>query len=177
MGQQARLEKMTLVRGQTRPARKGQAFKALTNPSSIKSDNKDHKNPLKSNKPGPPKAFSGSEPPKAPSRSSQTLSSKDPSINCYSQQDLNKIIQTFLQAFSKDGSGDNLKAKTLDIYHKRFYIKYYNFCQQYENHFATCGAIGPNQIPFVAFFLQDRVNFRWQQHTRKLKKENLVPIT
>ncbi len=53
----------------------------------------------------------------------------------------------------------------------------YNFCQQYEDHFATCGAIGPNRIPFAASFLRDRINFRWQQHKRKLEAESSVPIS
>ncbi len=53
----------------------------------------------------------------------------------------------------------------------------YNFCQQCEDHFAICGATGPNQIPFAASFLPDRINFRWQQHKRKLEAESSVPIS
>ncbi len=53
----------------------------------------------------------------------------------------------------------------------------YNFCQQCEDHFAIYGATGPNRIPFAAFFLRDRINFRWQQHKRKLEAESLVPIS
>ncbi len=56
-------------------------------------------------------------------------------------------------------------------------MEYYNFCQQCEDHFATCGAIGPNRIPFAASFLRDRINFRWQQHKRKLEVESSVPIS
>ncbi len=53
----------------------------------------------------------------------------------------------------------------------------YNFCQQCEDHFATCGTTGPNRIPFAVSFLRDQINFRWQQQKRKLKAENLVPIS
>ncbi len=53
----------------------------------------------------------------------------------------------------------------------------YNFCQQCEDHFTICGATGPNRIPFVASFLQDQINFRWQQHKRKLEAESSVPIS
>ncbi len=53
----------------------------------------------------------------------------------------------------------------------------YNFCQQCEDHFAICGATGLNRIPFAAFFLRDRINFRWQQHKRKLEAESSVPIS
>ena len=55
-------------------------------------------------------------------------------------------------------------------------MEYYNFCQQCEDHFATCGATGPNQILCAAYFLRDRVNFRWQQYKRKLEGESLIPI-
>ena len=33
-----------------------------------------------------------------------------------------------------------LKAKFLDLYYSKSYIKCYNFCQQYENYFATANA-------------------------------------
>ncbi len=59
-GQPAYLEKMTLVQGKGYPIQRVWASKAPTSSSSHKSDNKDHKNPLRSNKPpiGPPKASS-----------------------------------------------------------------------------------------------------------------------
>ena len=54
---------------------------------------------------------------------------------------------------SKGSSGDKLKVKTLDVYCDRSHMEYYNFCQQYKDHFATCEATEPNQILFIAFFL------------------------
>ncbi len=101
---------------------------------------------------------------------------QDPGANCYSQQDLDRIIQTFLHA-SKGRSEDQFKAKTLDIYHGRSDMECYNFCQQCEDHFATCRATGPNQIPFAASFLRDRINFCWQWHKWKLEAESSVPIS
>ncbi len=99
-----------------------------------------------------------------------------PDVVRYTKKDMDHLFQTFLQA-SKGGSGDKLKAKTSDVYRGRSHMGYYNFCQQCEDHFATCGATRPNRIPFVAFFLQDRINFRWQQHKRKLEAKSLVPIS
>ncbi len=69
------------------------------------------------------------------------------------------------------------KTKTPDVYRDRSHMECYNFCQQCEDHFATCGATGPNQIPFAASFLWDQINFRWQQYKRKLEAESLVPIS
>ncbi len=53
----------------------------------------------------------------------------------------------------------------------------YNFYQQCKDHFVICGATGPNRILFADFFLRDQINFRWQQHKRKLEAENSVPIS
>ncbi len=155
---------MTSVRGRGRPTRRGQASKALTSPPS---SNGDHKDLLGSNELGPSKASAGSKAPERPSEApprplqAPPLSvPQDPSVNRYSQQDLDRIIQTFLHA-SKGGSGDKLTAKTLNVYHGRSHMEYYNFCQQYKDHFATCGATGPNRILFAASFLRDQINFRW----------------
>ncbi len=155
---------MTSVRGWGRPTRRGQASEAPTGPLS---SNGDHEDPLGSNKSGPSEAPAGS---KAPAGTLEALSGppqapslpilQDPGTNCYSQQDLDRIIQTFLQN-SKGGSGDKLKAKTSDVYCGRSHMECYNFCQQCEDYFATYGAIGPNRILFATSFLRDRINFRW----------------
>ncbi len=78
---------------------------------------------------------------------------------------------------SKGGSGDKFKARTPDVYRGRLHMECYNFCQQCEDHFATCEATGLNQILFAVSFLWDRINFRWQQHKRKLEAESSVPIS
>ncbi len=168
---------MTSVRGCGRPVCRGQASEAPTGPPS---SNGDHKDPLGSNKSGPSKALTSSKaptgPPEAPPGPPQALPLRipqDPGANRYSQQDPDRIIQTFFQN-SKGGSGNKLRAKTPDVYRGRSHIECYNFCQQYEDHFATCGATGPNRIPFAASFLQDQINFRWQQHKRKLEAESSV---
>ncbi len=89
---------------------------------------------------------------------------------------MDHLLQTFLQV-SKGGSGDKLKAKTPDVYCARSHMECYNFCQQCEDHFATYAATKPNRIPFAPSFFQDQINFRWQQHKRKLEVESLVSIS
>ncbi len=171
---------MTSVRGRGRPTRRDQASKAPTGPPS---SNGDHEDPLGSNKSGPSKAPASSEapagPPEAPPGPPQAPPLpvlQDPGANRYSQQDLDRIIQMFLHA-SKGGSRDKLKAKTPDVYHGRSHMVCYIFCQKCEFHFASCGATGPNRISFAASFLWDRINFRWQQHKRKLEAESSIPIS
>ncbi len=62
MGQPARLDKMTLVRERGQLARRSQASKTPTRPpSSNRSDNGDHEDPLGLNKPRPSKAFAEPE--------------------------------------------------------------------------------------------------------------------
>ena len=61
---------MTSIREQGRPTHRARASKAPTDPSSVRSDN-NYKGSLKLNKPRPPKAFSRSRSPKAPSRPPQ----------------------------------------------------------------------------------------------------------
>ncbi len=93
ISQPAHLEKMILVWGRDYPACKvQQVFEVPTSPSSIRFDDKDYKEPLESNKPGPLEALI--RPPKTPIRPLQTLFliSQDPGTNRYSQQDLDKII-------------------------------------------------------------------------------------
>ncbi len=166
---------MTSVRGRGRTPSRGQASEAPTGPPS---SNRDHEDLLGSDKPGPSEAPAG--PPKALSGPPQALSlpnvPQDPGTNRYSQQDLDRIIQTFFQN-SKGGSGNKLKAKTPDVYRGRSHMECYNFCQQCEDHFATCGATGPNRVPFAASFVRDKINFRWQQHKQKLEAESSVPIS
>ncbi len=156
---------MTSVRGRGQPTQRGQTSKAPTDPLS---SNGDHEDPLGSNKLGPSEAPTGSEtlagppetplgPPQAPPLSVP----QDPGANRYSQQNLDRIIQTFLHA-SKGKSRDKLKAKTSDVYRGRSHMESYNFCQQCKDHFAICGATRPNQIPFATSFLWDRINFCWQ---------------
>ena len=50
-----------------------------------------------------------------------------------------------------------LKARFLDLYYGNSDLDYYRFCQQYEDHFDTAGASGPNRIPFAASFLRELV--------------------
>ncbi len=94
---------MTSVRGQGRPVRRGQASEA---PTSSPSSNGDHEDPLRSNEPDPSEAPAGFEATKAPAGPPEAFPGppqapplpvlQDPGVNRYSQQDLDRIIQTFL---------------------------------------------------------------------------------
>ncbi len=154
----------TSVRGKSRPTYKSKASEAPTGPSSIRSDNGDYKDPLRSNKPRPPNVPTGPYEGFIRPRQAPPLSSthEDLGANRYSQQELDRIIQTFLQAL-KGGSSfrDKLKAKSLDIYCGSSHIKCYNFYQRYDYYFTIAEATGPNPIPFTASFLRDQINFYW----------------
>ena len=109
-----------------------------------------------------------------------------PSVAKYTEEDLQRILKTVLEArapapapitFPEGPRERPLKARFPDVYRGENHLDCYNFCQQCEDHFATAGAKGPNRIPFAASFLRDRINFRWQQHKRKLEAESLAPIT
>lgn len=46
-----------------------------------------------------------------------------------------------------------LKAKFLDVYKSKSHKEYYNFCQQYIDHFTIAKANGSNCVFFAMFFL------------------------
>ena len=81
---------MTLVQRQGRLIQRSQAFKTPIGPTSNRSDNRDYKNSPRSNKPGPSEALTG--PFEAPTGPPQAPLAQDPGVNCYNQQDLDRII-------------------------------------------------------------------------------------
>ena len=70
-----------------------------------------------------------------------------------------------------------LKAWFLDIYWSKTHLECYNFFQQCEDHFATAGATGPNQVLFAATLLKNTILFQWQQHQRKIEDQINVLIS
>ena len=125
---------------------------------------------------------SGSSPPPESSHDEApvNLPAVKPPVAKYIEEDLQRIFKTILEArapLSNDVCEKPLKAKSPDVYRGKFQMECYNFCQQYKDHFATAGAKGSNRIPFAAFILWDRINFRWQQYKRKHEAESTVPIT
>ena len=86
----------------------------------------------------------------------------EPLITKYTEEDLQRILRTIFEARAplSDGTHEKpLKAKSLDVYFGKSYMECYNFCQQYEDQFATAGVKGPNRILFATSFLRDRINF------------------
>ena len=80
----------------------------------------------------------------------------------YTEEDLQRILKTVLKArvpLSNTPRKKLLKARSPDVYHGKSHMEYYNFCQQYEDHFAIARAKGPNHIPFTALILYGHINF------------------
>ena len=103
-----------------------------------------------------------------------------PPMAKYTEEDLQRILKVVLKAqvpTSDEPREKLLKVRSPDVYCGKFHMECYNFCQQCENHFTTAGAKSLNRIFFAAFFLRNRINFRWQQHKRKLDAESTVPIS
>ena len=77
----------------------------------------------------------------------------------YTEKDWQQILKTLLKAqapiTSEKFQNKLLKAYSPNVYRSKFYIEYYNFCQQYENYFAINGVKSANQIFFTLFFLWD----------------------
>ena len=81
----------------------------------------------------------------------------------YFEEKLAEIIMTVLEAQALASTlapapiisevlRDKLKAHSPDVYHEKFHMDCYNFCQQCEDYFATIGATEPTQIPFAVSF-------------------------
>ena len=101
------------------------------------------------------------------------------SIPKYSKDDLQRILKTVLKArvpaptpvlapastpapvpIVAETPYKKLKARFPDVNRGKFYIDCYNFCQQWEDYFATARATGLIRILFATSFLQDRISFR-----------------
>ena len=100
----------------------------------------------------------------------------------YLGKDLQGILKTILKARApalqpKSLCERPLKARAPDLYRGKTHMKYYNFCRQCEDHFATAHVTGLNCILFATTFLKNQVLFRWQQHQRKLANKTNVLIT
>ena len=125
------------------------------------------------------------------------------SIPKYSEDDLQRILRTVLEArvpapapvlapapvpapvpapapapapIVAEAYRKKLKARFPDVYRGKSHIDCYNFCQQYEDYFATAGATGPTWILFAASFLRNRISFRWQKYKRRYDAKTLVPV-
>ncbi len=93
MGQPTCLEKITLVWGQG-SSTKSQVSKTSTGPPSNRSNNRDHKDFLRLNKPGPSEALA-----KTSAGPSQAPSLKvEIDVARFTRKDLDQIIQSLLQA-------------------------------------------------------------------------------
>ena len=112
----------------------------------------------------------------------------DISIPKYFENDLQQIFKAVLEARAlalapapalvvSEVFREKLKARSLDLYCGKFHIDCYNFCQQYENYFATARATGSTRILFATSFLWDRISFRWQKYKQRYDTKTSVPVT
>ena len=106
----------------------------------------------------------------------------------YSEDDLQRILKTVLETQApapalapapavSEVPQEKLKDRSPDVYRGKSHMDCYNFFQQYEDYFATAGAMGPTRILFVTSFFQDRISFRWQQYKWKRNADSSVPVT
>ena len=104
----------------------------------------------------------------------------------YTDKNLQRATKLALELFvkgQKHGQANSaprnkgLKAWNPNFYYKSSHMECYYFCQQYKDHFDTAGAMGHKRVLFTALFLQDRINFRWQQHKMQIESENAIPPT
>ena len=82
----------------------------------------------------------------------------------YINADFYQFIKVFIDAQKRSGTHEGpweslLKARFPDLYYRKFYMDCYQFFQQYEDHFKTASATGPNYISFVALFFRGPINF------------------
>ena len=106
----------------------------------------------------------------------------------YSEDDVQRMFKAVLEAPAPTSAPvpapvvskvpkEKLIACSLNIYCRKSHIDCYNFCQQCENYFDTAGATGPTRILFAAFFLRDRISFRWQQYKQRYDADTPVLVT
>ena len=80
----------------------------------------------------------------------------------------NELFKQFMKAYLKaqvpgqievdsESRKQLLKAWFSDLYYGNLHMDCYWFCQQYEDHFKTAKAKGPNKILFAALFLHGSV--------------------
>ena len=112
-----------------------------------------------------------SDQPAGPSRA-KPLANANPAATIvlkYSEDDLQQILKAILKAWApvsvfipapasnpapmiSEMPREKLKAHSPDVYYGNSHMDCYNFCQQYEDYFATTRTMGPIQIPFAASF-------------------------
>ena len=68
-----------------------------------------------------------------------------------------------------ESQGHFFKARTLETYWGKSYIKCYHFCLQYKNYFKISGTTKINCILFAALFFHSFISFKRVQHKRRHK--------
>lgn len=70
----------------------------------------------------------------------------------------NRTLFSVSATAKKKASNNHLKAKNSDLYYENLYIKWYYFCQYYENHFKII-KLKAIDIYICSFFLKKKVLF------------------
>ena len=104
----------------------------------------------------------------------------------YTDMDLQRATKLALKLFvkgQKHGQANfaprekALKARNPNLYYGSLHMECYYFCQQCEDYFDTAGAMGSQRVSFAASFLQNRINFRWQQYKIQVERDRVAPLT
>lgn len=111
--------------------------------------------------PNKPVSSANSEPSLAP-----------PHIPKYTKDNLQQILKTVLevqplacdhdQETLENASEQTFKSRAPDIYKDQLDIDFYDFIQQYKDHFTMSGSQDRKQVLFPAIFLKERALNRWQ---------------
>lgn len=95
-----------------------------------------------------------------------------PHISKYTKDNLQWILKTVLEVQPlacghgwetlENALEWTLKLRALDIYKDQLDIDFYDFIQQYKDHFATSGSQDRKQVLFPAILVKERALNRWQ---------------
>lgn len=148
------------------------------------------KDKLAGGAPGAPNKGSGTSTPtfatsRVPTPAPAPASASGPP-GLYTDVNLQKATKLVLKSFVKGqqyGQVNSapreraLKVRNPDLYYRSSHIECYYFCRQCEDYFNTAGVTDPQRIFFAALFLQDRINFCWQQHKTQVEWDRIAPLT
>lgn len=71
------------------------------------------------------------------------------------------MISIVLAMNLRDNSDGSLKSQNADLYYGQLHKEYYDFYQQYKDHFEFFRSLGHKSIPFTIDFLKNHILNSW----------------